>query len=70
MSEIPEQVEIPEQGCSIEFRCEHCNKYISRTSREFGMDCEDQCAEKLFKKEHPLLSLATRTLSKIRQYAK
>lgn len=32
-------------GVELWFSCEHCGKPISRTSY-FGMDCEDQCAEK------------------------
>jgi hypothetical protein len=27
-------------------QCEHCGKPLSKTSEDFGMDCEDSCGEK------------------------
>jgi DNA-directed RNA polymerase subunit RPC12/RpoP len=28
------------------FNCPHCGKPITKTSKEWGMDCEDECGKK------------------------
>ena len=33
-------------GIAISLKCEHCGKPINVTSRHFGMDCKNHCAEK------------------------
>ena len=34
----------------IFLNCQNCGKPINKTSVEFGMDCEDKCGEKAYKK--------------------
>jgi acetyl-CoA carboxylase beta subunit len=35
---------------SLVIKCPNCGKPINKTSLEFGMDCEDKCAEKTYRK--------------------
>lgn len=35
-------------------RCEYCNKPLSKTSAEFGMDCEDECGRKRTKADESM----------------
>jgi hypothetical protein len=34
----------------IRILCEYCGKPISKTSNDFGMDCEDDCSRKEYDK--------------------
>ena len=36
-------------GLHVDVFCEYCLKPITVTSKHFGMDCEDHCAERAFK---------------------
>jgi hypothetical protein len=33
---------------SLDVNCEYCGKPITKTSQDFGMDCEDNCGRKEF----------------------
>lgn len=46
MAKIKEEVE-----GHLEVGCEFCGKPISKSTREFGMDCEDNCARKLYEEK-------------------
>jgi hypothetical protein len=41
-------IEQPDGTIHLQATCESCGKPLVRTG-EYGMDCEDQCAEKEFK---------------------
>lgn len=43
-------VKEPKRG-HFSITCDHCGKPITRTSEDFGMDCEDECGRKAFEAE-------------------
>lgn len=53
------KVEEPEPGHLL-ISCEHCGKPISKTSKHFGMDCEDDCGWRKFREERETLYRAMR----------
>jgi hypothetical protein len=33
---------------ALDILCEHCGKPITKSTKNFGMDCEDDCARKAY----------------------
>ena len=39
-----------DDSINVSLNCPHCGKPITKTSPEFGMDCEDDCGKKTYQK--------------------